>query len=194
MVWLHGHEDYSIMLDITGLPKYKEKTLLAALQAASPDCIGIRRMQLGWFDCDYPGTWVGNSLYPYRRSLKHGALAFADIGLVSHNNVTLEWPESQLARGNRQKTLAKLVDWQADEDDEQDSSTLREVENVAMRHHAPDYKILQEKEVIVVTEFGHGKFRNKQYLCLILDDGRRVRCGNGSETVAGTMLSGGQQF
>ncbi|KAI9310224.1 hypothetical protein BX666DRAFT_1882578 [Dichotomocladium elegans] len=138
---------------------------------------------------------VGSSLYPFRRGLKHGALAFADVGLVSHKNITSEWPESRLACGDRRTVLAKLVDWQEKStDDQQDASTLRKLDHVVMRHYAPDHKVLEEKEVIVVTEFGYSMFRNKYYLCLTLEDGRRVCCGNGLETIASSMLSNGQHF
>lgn len=113
----------------------------------------------------------GNSLYPFRGQLKQKALMFADVGMAKYMNITLEWPESRISRKNRQRALADLEEWHAENSTASvcGTSLLQVLDPVVMSKFNPDYKVMDEGETYMVTGYGYGVYRGKEYLCLTLN-------------------------
>jgi hypothetical protein len=113
----------------------------------------------------------GNSLYPFRGQLKQKALMFADVGMAKYMNITLEWPDSRVSRKNRQRALADLEEWHAENSTASPCGTslLQVLDTVVMSKYKPDYKVMDEGETYMVTGYGYGVYRGKEYLCLTLN-------------------------
>lgn len=155
----------------------------------------------------FPG--MSNSLYPYRSVLQCTNLPFASIGMQSFHNITIEWPIHQLRRV-RNASVAVIVrcDMDTVQNDTFDMSDLtaaldnvatpntglEHVESIQMSNYKTDRLVLKAGTIYSVTGYGHGTFRNKEYLCLTMDKSTFVRCSPGLEKVAAPEIAKGRPF
>lgn len=147
---------------------------------------------------------ISNSLYPFRAGLLHHALNFKDIGLVTVQNITIEWPQSRLRR-DRNVTLANIR--RVKSRDVYDMSSLGDAlecsakdspivhsDVLRMADYKADYQALEVGAVYTVKSYGYGMYRGREYLCLTLDDGIHVRCSQGLTSILPTPLKDSQPF
>ncbi|KAI9475866.1 MAG: hypothetical protein EXX96DRAFT_620340 [Benjaminiella poitrasii] len=131
---------------------------------------------------------ISNSLYPYRNQLRGVVLPFSEVGVCRYMNLELEWPESQLTRGDRQRALSRLVLWEEESSEATYEDKLELMEPISMPKFKPDYVVLGEGHTYKVTAYGFGSFRGKVLVCLRLDESYYVRCSPGLEKVVAPVL------
>jgi hypothetical protein len=132
----------------------------------------------------------GNGLYPNYKDLKGKALRFEELGLTSHSNVTINWPEKRITK--KSKPLAKIIkvrgipekldDTSEDELSETDSSTeekiLEEVNISACGRFTSAHSLAKARGAQTYTVIGYGRreYRGRLATFVVTKSGDRIQC------------------
>jgi hypothetical protein len=142
---------------------------------------------------------LSNSLFPSRSRLQVKDIMFADIGLDTYLNVTIEWPFNRLEKSN-ERCLADLIPVSADSFN---MGLLLDALPVSLTHinsphvatYKADYSCLNPNTTYRVIKYGYASFRSKMCLHLVLNEGElKVRCSRELQERCETMIQDGVIF
>jgi hypothetical protein len=146
---------------------------------------------------------LSNSLFPSRSRLQIKDIMFADIGLNTYQNVTIEWPFNRIER-TVDRCLAPLIQVSSLTDSSFDMTPLRDallpaalthVNSPQVSKYIADYACLNTNTTYQVIKYGYASFRNKVYLHLVLNDGAlKIRCSTELQERCETLLQGDVVF
>lgn len=121
---------------------------------------------------------VGNTFYPRRTNDR--IESFSTVGLITHANITIEWPELRSQRADRplsSNALAEIVAT-GQQEEQAYTSELLELKTIIVSKYKADYSLLQCPAEYTAIHYGYATYRGKEYLFLDLDGDVYIRCSN----------------
>ncbi|KAF9966680.1 hypothetical protein BGZ73_000919 [Actinomortierella ambigua] len=118
-------------------------------------------------------------LYPSKKNHRTPVLDFADVGIVSVNNITIGWPEKR--HDKRTKPVVQIYEFFGEGSDDRYMKALGRIGHTGS-YVSANTGLTVGTEYLAVA-YGVGTYRGRDYFFILTSCGRRIRCGDSLDAI-----------